>query len=85
MSQLDQINVRLSQYHGQLDKELSKYSWLSEIENKIKVPKVTLVLGAASTLFIAIFFNLAGDFLTDLIGWVYPGMYLPFLGLIPIA
>ncbi|RUS21389.1 TB2/DP1, HVA22 family-domain-containing protein, partial [Endogone sp. FLAS-F59071] len=72
MSQVDQINAKLGQYHAQLDKELSKHSWLSEIESKTKVPKVTLVLGVASTLFIAIFFNLAGDFLTDLIGWVYP-------------
>ncbi|RUS31475.1 hypothetical protein BC938DRAFT_477739, partial [Jimgerdemannia flammicorona] len=71
-AQLDTLNNKATYYHAQLDKELSKHAWLNDVEAKTKVSKVYIVLGAGSLLFIAIFFNLAGDFLTDLIGWVYP-------------
>jgi len=66
------LHSRITYYHDQLDKELSKYPVLKELEDKTKVPKTTLVLGVVSLFFFLVFFNVGGQLITDLIAWVYP-------------
>ncbi len=43
-----------------------------QFEQKTKVPKVFAVSGVALVLLIMIFFNLWGDLLTNILGFVYP-------------
>jgi receptor expression-enhancing protein 5/6 len=69
---MDTVLAKYNQYHDVLDKELAKQSFFVELEKKTGVPKVTMVLGAVSFIFVLIFFNLGGKIITDLIGWVYP-------------
>lgn len=58
-----------------LDGELSKFSYAKEFERKTGVPKTYVALGVGSIGFVMIFFNLAGQFLTNLIAWLYPGTH----------
>jgi receptor expression-enhancing protein 5/6 len=60
---------------GQLDKELSKYGFLNNLEKQTSVPKVYVVLGVAATYFFFVFFNLGGQLLTNFAGFVIPGYY----------
>ncbi|KAL1304483.1 hypothetical protein AAFC00_003473 [Neodothiora populina] len=60
---------------SQLDKELSKYHLLNNFETQTSVPKVYLVLGIGALYFLSIFFNIAGEFLTNLAGFIIPGYY----------
>jgi len=69
---MDAVHANVNKYHGLLDKELSKYPYLKDLETRTKVPKVTLVLTVVSTFFSLIFFNIGGQLITDLIAWVYP-------------
>jgi len=66
---------RVQQYVSQLDKELSKYPALNNIEKQTSVPKVYGVLGLASLYFFLIVFNLGGQLLTNLAGFVIPAYY----------
>lgn len=55
--------------------QLSKYPTLINIEKQTSVPKVYAVLGAAALYFFFIVFNLGGQLLTNLAGFVVPGYY----------
>ncbi|KAJ3381682.1 ER membrane protein DP1/Yop1 [Lobulomyces angularis] len=59
-------------YLATLDKELSKSSQLCLIEEKTKIPKSYMVSGSVGLVFLLIFFNVWGNLLTNLIGFVYP-------------
>ena len=59
-----------------LDGQLSQYKYANEIERKTGVPKSYIALGGGALVFIMIFFNLAGQLLTNTISWVYPGKIL---------
>jgi len=69
---MESLHARAKLHHDQLDKELSKYSYLKEFEAKTKVSKVTLVLASIAIFFILIFLNVGGQLITDLVGWLYP-------------
>lgn len=58
-----------------LSNQLSKYPALNNIEKQTSVPKVYGVLGLASLYFFLIIFNLGGQFLTNLAGFVIPAYY----------
>jgi len=58
-----------------LDKELSKYPFLNNLEKQTSVPKVYVVLGLVATYFFFVFFNLGGQLLTNFAGFVIPGYY----------
>jgi len=60
---------------SQLDKELSKYPALNNFEQQTNVPKVYVVLGLAALYFFLIFFNIAGEFLVNVAGFILPGYY----------
>jgi len=59
-------------YVSELDRELSKYPTITNLEKQTGVPKVYAVLGVGALYFIFIFFNLGAPFLSNLIGFVYP-------------
>lgn len=60
---------------SQLDKELSKYPALNNLEKQTNVPKVYVVGGLGFFYFFLIFLNYGGQFLTNLAGFILPGYY----------
>jgi len=60
---------------AQIDKELSKYPILNNLEKQTSVPKAYAVLGLVATYFFFIFFNIGGQLLTNFAGFVIPGYY----------
>ncbi|ERF74777.1 hypothetical protein EPUS_04946 [Endocarpon pusillum Z07020] len=60
---------------SQLDKELSKYPALNNLEKQTSVPKVYVILGLLSLYFFLVFFNIAGAFLVNFAGFLLPGYY----------
>jgi len=74
-----QLNMSFSdkaQGHlANIDKELSRYPALNNLEKQTNVPKVYAFLGLVGTYFFLIFFNIGGQLLTNLAGFVIPGYY----------
>ncbi|KAK4164884.1 TB2/DP1, HVA22 family-domain-containing protein [Cladorrhinum sp. PSN259] len=66
---------RFQQYVGQLDKELSKYPVLNNLEKQTSVPKAHAVIGLVTLYFFLIVFNLGGQLLTNIAGFAIPGYY----------
>lgn len=66
---------RVQHYVGQLDRELSKYPALSNLEKSTSVPKTYAFIGIVTLYFFFIVFNLGGQLLTNLAGFVIPGYY----------
>ncbi|KAH8683293.1 TB2/DP1, HVA22 family-domain-containing protein [Tricladium varicosporioides] len=62
-------------YVAQIDKELSKYPVLNNLEKQTNVPKAYAFLGLGAMYFFLIFFNLGGQLLTNVAGFVIPGYY----------
>ncbi|KAJ5794959.1 hypothetical protein N7457_001558 [Penicillium paradoxum] len=60
---------------AQLDKELSKYPVLANLERQTNVPKVYVILGLVGIYFFLVFFNIAGEFLVNFAGFLLPGYY----------
>jgi hypothetical protein len=48
---------------------------LNNLERQTSVPKVYAFLGLIATYFFFIFFNIGGQFLTNVAGFVIPGYY----------
>jgi len=69
---LSKLPPHIQVYVRQFDTELSKIPTLVQMEQKTKVPKVFVVGGAGLVFLIMIFFNLWGDLLTNILGFVYP-------------
>ncbi|KAI1376483.1 TB2/DP1, HVA22 family-domain-containing protein [Hypoxylon crocopeplum] len=66
---------RVQHYVTQLDRELSKYPTLTNLEKQTSVPKVYAVIGLATLYFFFIVFNLGGQLLTNFAGFIVPGYY----------
>jgi receptor expression-enhancing protein 5/6 len=62
-------------YIAQIDKELSKYPTLNNLEKQTSIPKVYGFLGLIAIYVFFIFFNYGGQFLTNVAGFVIPGYY----------
>jgi len=60
---------------SQLDKELSKYPLLNNLERQTSVPKVYAFLGLVGIYTFLVFFNIAGEFLVNFAGFLLPGYY----------
>jgi len=69
------IQERTQHHLSQLDKELSKYPALNNFEKQTSVPKVYMILGLGALYFFLIFFNIAGEFLVNIAGFILPGYY----------
>lgn len=70
---VDGVQAKAREYLAKLDSELSQYKYCNELERRTGVPKSYVVLGGGAVIFVMVFFNLAGKFLTSLISWAYPG------------
>ncbi|CAO3576877.1 unnamed protein product [Absidia cylindrospora] len=64
--------VKCQEYLTSLDRELGKSYYMNEVQRRTGVPKSYIALGAGGVAFIMIFFNLAGQLLTNAISWLYP-------------
>ncbi|CAG8477333.1 11458_t:CDS:2 [Racocetra fulgida] len=71
---MDALVERLNYFNAQADKELSKYPQLVSLERQTNVPKTYMAAGVVAFVFTLIFFNIWGELLSDIIGWLYPGM-----------
>ncbi|KAF0456443.1 TB2/DP1, HVA22 family-domain-containing protein [Gigaspora margarita] len=69
---MDQVTARLKYFNAQADKELSKYPKICELEERTNVPKTYMAAGVVTFVFTLIFFNVWGELLSDVIGWLYP-------------
>ncbi|KAF9213096.1 ER membrane protein DP1/Yop1 [Podila verticillata] len=77
---MESIQVKARYYNAQLDKELDKIPQLNQFQKQTGVPKTYLAIGGGSLVALLIFFNFAGKFLSNTIGFVYPA-YRSFLAL----
>ncbi|KAI9246699.1 TB2/DP1, HVA22 family-domain-containing protein [Phascolomyces articulosus] len=66
------IQTRCKKALVQLDEQLSQIQYCNDFERLTGVPKTYVVLGAGGLFAIMIFFNIAGQLLTNFISWVYP-------------
>jgi len=66
---------RAQQTLSQLDKELSKYPALNNLERQTSVPKVYAILGLVGVYVFLIFFNIGGAFLVNIAGFIIPSYY----------
>ncbi|KAI9853545.1 MAG: ER membrane protein DP1/Yop1 [Vezdaea acicularis] len=71
MSFQDKAQAHLSQ----IDKELSKYPVLNNFERQTSVPKVYAFLGLLGIYFFLIFFNIGGQLLVNIAGFLLPTYY----------
>lgn len=60
---------------SQIDKELSKYPALNNLEKQTSVPKVYAFLSLVGVYFFFIFFNIGSQFLVNTAGFVIPAYY----------
>lgn len=67
------VQSKVKEVLARVDVELSQFKYANEFEAKTGVPKSYVALGAAGLAFLMIFFNLAGQLLTNTISWLYPG------------
>ncbi|QIW98443.1 hypothetical protein AMS68_003961 [Peltaster fructicola] len=74
-AQAQSIQDRAQFHLSQLDKELSKYPVLNDFEKQTSVPKVYVILGLGALYFFLVFFNIAGEFLVNLVGFILPTYY----------
>ncbi|EJT98997.1 hypothetical protein DACRYDRAFT_24099 [Dacryopinax primogenitus] len=75
-----QIQDRANYYVSQLDKELGKYPYMNQIEQKTSVPKAWVFLGTFVLLLIGMLFNALAAPISNFIGWLLPA-YLSFRAL----
>ncbi|CAG8692540.1 20713_t:CDS:2 [Dentiscutata erythropus] len=59
-------------FNAQVDKHLSNYPIICDLEKKTNVPKTYMAGGVVAFVFMLIFFNVWGELLSDIIGWLYP-------------
>jgi len=67
-----QAQDRANYYVAQLDKELGKYPYMTQIEHKTSVPKAWAFLGASAILAIGMFFNALAAPISNFVGWMLP-------------
>jgi receptor expression-enhancing protein 5/6 len=67
------VQLKVKEVIGRLDTELGQFKYANEFEKRTGVPKSYVALGAGGVTFLMIFFNIAGQLLTNSISWVYPG------------
>ncbi|KAA1468298.1 hypothetical protein DENSPDRAFT_833542 [Dentipellis sp. KUC8613] len=75
-----QAQTKASYYIQQLDKELSKYPFLVNIEQRTQVPKTYAFIGTVSLVTLFHFINALAAPVSNLVGWALPA-YLSFKAL----
>jgi receptor expression-enhancing protein 5/6 len=69
------IQDRAQERIAYIDKELSKFPMLNNLEAQSSIPKVYAFLGLLALYVFFIFFNIGASFLTNIAGFVIPGYY----------
>ncbi|RGB25603.1 TB2/DP1, HVA22 family-domain-containing protein [Rhizophagus diaphanus] len=69
---MEAFQAKLKYYNAQADKELSKYPQIIKLEQQVGVPKTYLAAGVVGFVSFLIFFDVWGQLLSNLIGWLYP-------------
>ncbi|CAE6428677.1 Protein YOP1 [Rhizoctonia solani AG-1 IB] len=69
---VQQLSTQASYYVAQLDKELNKYPFLLNLEQRSQIPKAYGVIGAAGLLTLLIFINAFASPVSNLVGWALP-------------
>ncbi|KAJ7596263.1 TB2/DP1, HVA22 family-domain-containing protein [Mycena floridula] len=64
-------------YHNRLDKELTKYPVLTNLEQRTQIPKTYTVLGGSAFIILLHLFNSLASPVSNLVGWALPA-YLSF-------
>ncbi|KAL0065705.1 ER membrane protein DP1/Yop1 [Marasmius tenuissimus] len=75
-----QAQNKLGYYHDQLDKELTKYPALVNLEQRTQVPKTYTVLAGGALVIFLHLFNALAQPASNLVGWGLPA-YLSFKAL----
>jgi len=75
-----QASNKAKYYNSQLDKELSRYPVLNDIEARMQVPKTALVFGGAVLCTLLVLINALAAPTSNLVGWALPA-YLSFRAL----
>jgi len=75
-----QASDRANYYVAQLDKELAKYPYMTQIEQKTSVPKAWLFIGSSAVLLVGMLVNALAAPISNFIGWLLPA-YLSFRAL----
>ncbi|CAO3677877.1 unnamed protein product [Rhizopus stolonifer] len=68
----ENIQLKFKETVKKIDGELGKFKYANEFERRTGVPKSYVALGAAALGFVMIFFNIAGQLLTNFVSWIYP-------------
>ncbi|KAI9493296.1 TB2/DP1, HVA22 family-domain-containing protein [Zychaea mexicana] len=66
------VQARCKKAISQLDEQLGQFQYCNDFERMTGVPKTYVVLGAGGLFAIMIFFNIAGQLITNFISWGYP-------------
>ncbi|KAI8073180.1 TB2/DP1, HVA22 family-domain-containing protein [Gongronella butleri] len=69
---VENIQAQTKQFLAKLDKDLAQYKYANQAEALTGVRKSYMVMGVAGVMFIMIFFNLAGQLITNALSWLYP-------------
>ncbi|RIA89184.1 TB2/DP1, HVA22 family-domain-containing protein [Glomus cerebriforme] len=69
---MEAIQAKLKYYNAQADKELAKYPQIIKLEQQTNIPKTYMAAGVVGFVFFLIFFDIWGQLLSNLIGWLYP-------------
>ncbi|KAJ7223242.1 TB2/DP1, HVA22 family-domain-containing protein [Mycena pura] len=72
-----QAQGKASYYVNQLDKELTKYPVLNNLEQRTQIPKTYTVIGGAALLVLLHLINPLAAMISNLVGWGLPA-YLSF-------
>ncbi|ORZ11939.1 TB2/DP1, HVA22 family-domain-containing protein [Absidia repens] len=72
MSTVQGAQAKFQECLTSLDRELGKSYYMNEVQRRTGVPRSYFALGAGGVAFIMIFFNLAGQLLSNAISWLYP-------------
>lgn len=67
-----QASTKAKFYHSQLDKELTKYPVLTNLEQRTQVPKTALVGGGVVLMTLLIMINALAAPVSNLVGWALP-------------
>ncbi|KAI8331033.1 TB2/DP1, HVA22 family-domain-containing protein [Chlamydoabsidia padenii] len=66
------IQTKVKDLLTKVDVELSQYKYANQVEHLTGVRKSYIASGVAGVFIIMIFFNLAGQLLTNALSWIYP-------------
>nr|CAG8613521.1 6397_t:CDS:2 [Entrophospora candida] len=69
---MDMLQNKFQYYNIRVDRELSKYPQIINLERQTGIPKTYLAASVVGIVFVLIFFNVWGSLFSNIIGWLYP-------------